>query len=425
VNRAVARRLAAVAAATLVVGGVVALAGPAAHAAQALSVLPTPTTYVDSVSGETNIVGLVKNTGTTNVEDVMLSFQFLNASSVVLDSGTTTALVDRLAPGESSPFRESFTAPAGYHHYTVTVSGTDVAAPPNHHFTVSAPTETTDAFGVKNLTASVRNDNTTPAEFVNVVFVYKNAGGAVVNATSEFVDDDAIAPGGSSNVTIAVEQDPAYSSAAVFLAQSNTDAAPGASPSPTPSASGSPSASPSPSPSGAPETTPTVTLGQSIISAGQRVVVTYHGTPNTTLQILSKTQPATAYSVISAVALDADGVGSTSHAPTKNTRIMARTAGGLSSLQPLIQVRSVASINAKRVGVRTYTFTGRVYPALNGRLVSLYRNGALVAQGRTDASGIYTITKLLAKGTFSFQVRTANDTYNLGTSSPAKTYTIS
>jgi hypothetical protein len=168
-----------------------------------------------------------------------------------------------------------------------------------------------------------------------------------------------------------------------------------------------------------------VTLAQSIISAGQRVVVNYHGTPNTTLQILSKTQPATVYSVITAVALDAAGNGSTSHAPTKNTRIMARTAGGLSSLQPLIQVRSVASINAKRVGVRTYTFTGRVYPALNGRLVSLYRNGTLAAQARTNASGIYTLTKVFAKGTFSFQVRTANDTYNLGTTSPARTYTIS
>jgi hypothetical protein len=168
-----------------------------------------------------------------------------------------------------------------------------------------------------------------------------------------------------------------------------------------------------------------VTLAQSVISAGQRVTVTYHGTPNTTLRILSKTQPATAYSVISAVALDADGIGLTSHAPTKNTRIMAQTAGGLSSSQPLIQVRSVASMSARRLSARTYTFAGRVYPALNGRLVSLYRNGTLVGQARTNSSGIYTITKTLAAGRFSFQVRTANDTYNLGTSSPARTYTIS
>lgn len=167
-----------------------------------------------------------------------------------------------------------------------------------------------------------------------------------------------------------------------------------------------------------------MTLGSSIISAGQRVTVTYRGAPSTTLQIMSKTQPATAYSVIGAVALDANGIGSTSHAPSKNTRIMAKTAGGLASLQPLIQVRSVASINARRVGPRTYTFSGRVYPARTGRLVSLYRNRTLVAQARTNSSGVYALTKSLAAGQFTFQMRTANDTYNLGTTSPARSYLI-
>jgi hypothetical protein len=155
------------------------------------------------------------------------------------------------------------------------------------------------------------------------------------------------------------------------------------------------------------------------------VTVTYTGTPGSTLTVLSKTQPATSYSPITTVVLDAAGLGTTSHAPTKNTRIMAQTASGLASGQPLIQVRSVASINAKRVGVGAYTFTGRVYPARTGRLVSLYRNGVLVAQGHTDASGIYTITKKLARGTFSFLVRTGDDTYNLGTTSPARSVAIS
>jgi hypothetical protein len=168
-----------------------------------------------------------------------------------------------------------------------------------------------------------------------------------------------------------------------------------------------------------------VALGSAVISAGQRVTVTYTGTPGSTLSILSKTQPATSYSRISSVTLDASGHGTSSHAPTKNTRIMAQTSSGLASGQPLIQVRSVASINARRVSTRTYTFTGRVYPARSGRLVSLYRNGTLVAQGHTDATGIYTITKTLARGSFSFLVRTANDTYNLGTSSPARTVAIS
>ena len=52
--------------------------------------------------------------------------------------------------------------------------------------------------------------------------------------------------------------------------------------------------------------------------------------------------------VIGSVTLDGSGFGSSSHAPTKNTRIEARTDGGLYSGQPLIQVRSVASVNVTR-----------------------------------------------------------------------------
>jgi hypothetical protein len=412
-------------AAALAAGGV-AVVAPSAHAAQVVTVLPQ-TAFVDSV-GTNNIAGEVRNDGTTNVEQITLSFQFMDASNSVLATDSTTALGNRIAPGEKSPFLETFSAPAGYHHYVVTAAATDVADAPNHNFTLSLGGVSTDAFGMRHLAGTVRNDNTTDADFVNVVVAFRDAAGRVTNAISEYVDDDTIAPGGTSAVDLMFAPTPSYASYTAY-AQSNSDASAGASPSPSPSASATPSpgASPSASPTASPSSdiTPTVTLGTSIISAGQSVVVNYHGTPNTTLQVLSKTQPATVYSVITAVALDAAGNGSTSHAPTKNTRIMARTTGGLSSLQPLIQVRSVASLNAKRVGVRTYTFTGRVYPALNGRLVSLYRNGTLAGQARTNASGIYTLTRTLAAGRFSFQARTANDTYNLGASSPVRSYLIS
>lgn len=161
---------------------------------------------------------------------------------------------------------------------------------------------------------------------------------------------------------------------------------------------------------------PTLALAPATISAGQATVVTYRGTPGSTVDILSRTQPATAFSKIGTVTLGADGIGTSSHRPQKNTRITARTAAGqLSETAPIIAVRSVASFNVTRVGTRTYTFTGRVYPALRNRLVNLYRNGVLVGQGRCDSSGIYTMTRTLAAGTFSFQARTPNDQDNLGT----------
>jgi hypothetical protein len=389
---------------------------PSAQAAGVVTVV-SQSHFIDSV-GTDNIVGEVRNDGSTNIEQVVLSFSLRNAADQEIGTDSTHAMVERLAPGEKSPFLLTFSAPAGYHHSAITVTSNDAPDVPNHNFTTVLDNEFTDGFGLHHLAGTVRNDNQIDADFVNVVLTFYN-GGTVVNATSEFVDDDTITPGATSGIDEIVSTTPAYTSYTV-VGQSNSEAFPGATPVPT--ASGNPN--PSPTAGGPAETTPTVSLGQTIISAGQRVVVTYHGTPNTTLRILSKTQPATAYSQITSVALDAAGVGTTSHAPQKNTRIMAQTQGGLASLQPLIQVRSVGSLNAARVGTRTYTFSGRVYPALANRLVSIYRNGTLVAQARCAASGIYTVTRTLGAGTFSFQAKTANDTYNLGTTSPAKSVRI-
>lgn len=200
----------------------------------------------------------------------------------------------------------------------------------------------------------------------------------------------------------------------------------GPTPGPTPSPTTNPTPAPTPAPT-EPSTpaAPTLTLSPAVISAGQPTTVTYRGTPGSTLDILSRTQPATEFSRIGSVTLDSNGLGTSTHRPQKNTRITARTAGGqLSADAPIIAVRSVASFNANRVATRTYTFTGRVYPALTSRLVNIYRNGSLVAQARSDATGLYKVTRTLGAGTYTFQARTPNDQSNLGTTSPARQVTV-
>jgi hypothetical protein len=419
------RRFVAIASASTLSCGVVAVLSPAAHASASLSVV-SQSTFLDSGGGR-HIVGEIRNDGASSVELVQLDFDFLDASNTVQGTATTSTLVNRLAPGEISPFSEVFSPPAGYTHYTMAMSASDVTDPPNHAFTTAVTSTTTDAAaGVRDLMGTVRNDNTTDADFVELVFTYYNAAGTVVNADSVFADDDPVPAGQSSTFDETITTTPAYTRYSV-LAQSTTPVSSpsaGGSPSPTPSPSGSGGASPSPS-SGAADVTPTVSLSPAVISAGQKVTVTYTGAPGATLDIWSKTQPATAFSRIASVTLDSTGHGTSSHAPTKNTRIMAKTASGLASAQPLIQVRSVASLSAKRVKARTYTFSGRVYPARVSRLVSIYRNGKLVAQARTDASGVYGVTRSVAAGSAAFQARTGDDTYNLGATSPLKTYTVS
>lgn len=163
---------------------------------------------------------------------------------------------------------------------------------------------------------------------------------------------------------------------------------------------------------------PTLSVNPATISAGESTTVTYRGEPGSTADILARTQPATVYSRIGSVTLDDTGVATSTHKPQKNTRITARSADGtLSTTAPIIAVRSVASLNARRVGTRTYEFTGRVYPARKDRVVNLYRNGVLVAQCHSDATGVYVIFKTLAGGTYTFQARTRDDQYNLGATS--------
>ncbi len=161
-----------------------------------------------------------------------------------------------------------------------------------------------------------------------------------------------------------------------------------------------------------------------VIVAGQTVAVAYRGEPNTTLDILARTQPATTYSKVGTVLLDGSGVGRSTHRPNRNTRITARRADGqLSDTAPLIGVQAVASLNIRRTATRSYTFTGTVSPPLGNRLVSLYDSGRTrLAQARTNSSGVYSMSKTFPVDNFTtadsyFFVRTPSDSYNYGATS--------
>lgn len=168
-----------------------------------------------------------------------------------------------------------------------------------------------------------------------------------------------------------------------------------------------------------------VAVAPGTLDAGQRTTVSYRGTPGARLSILARTQPATVFTRIGTVLLDAEGRATSSHRPQRDTRITAAAADGtLAAQQPLILVRSVGSLTATRSAGRSVTFTGRVYPARAGRLVNVYRNGTLAAQGRTDASGIYRIVRALPAGTWRVEARTPDDTYNLGTVTPTRTVRV-
>jgi uncharacterized protein YkwD len=197
------------------------------------------------------------------------------------------------------------------------------------------------------------------------------------------------------------------------------DAGPVAEPTPAPT----PAMTPAPGPGQPQHVPPRISTSPSIIAAGELVTVFHVGTPGATIDVYSRTQPATEFSRIATTTLDASGRGSTTHKPQKNTRMWAKdvTDGNRhveAGSQPLIAVRSVASLGVRRIVGRTYEFTGRVYPARDQRIVSVYLDGRIRAQGRTDATGVYRIRRTLPAGSYDGYTRSGDDTYNVGATSP-------
>jgi hypothetical protein len=108
-----------------------------------------------------------------------------------------------------------------------------------------------------------------------------------------------------------------------------------------------------------------------------------------------------------------------------NTRLYAQENGCAAGPSAVTAVRSIASINARRLGTRLYSFYGSVQPRRPGQVVSLYRRTAagdvLTSQARTDSNGVWSITRqFTGSGEFGFYARTGNDLVNLGGTSPVR-----
>lgn len=243
----------------------------------------------------------------------------------------------------------------------------------------------------------------------------------------------------------------------------NCDGSP-ASPSPSPvggignpeaSPTGSPAASPTGSPTASPAASiaPTVTptggvttpaaspsdkppppgcavasqarANRSTIVAGGATEVIVTGTPNSVVDLLAATAPSSGFTVVRSAELGDNGSATFLLAPPKNTKVKPQQRGCAFGRESQINVRSGVSINAKRNGVRNYTFTGRVIP---GQVVqvALFRvtpsgQQVLTATDTTDANGVWVINrKFGGSGKFGFVARSANTAQNVSGASTVR-----
>ncbi len=234
------RPLALLAAAATVVG--LAAMRPAGVAAAPLLPQPVETNakvpitllsqsrFTDS-SNQVHIVAEVQNAGSAKAEFVSLAVDEYDAVGALIGTDSTFADVSVLSPGQRSgtiPVYVDLGAKPTFDHAVITTIDDEVATDPqNQWFTTTVNGATTDSAG-QHITGSVRNLNSTTAQFVTVLFTFLDANGQVVDTDSPFANPDSkatVLPGASVGF-VTVDRDPSAPSWASYEVVAESDTAP-------------------------------------------------------------------------------------------------------------------------------------------------------------------------------------------------------
>ena len=406
----------------------VGMAGPAS-ADPSLALL-NDTSYVDSL-GITHVVAEIQNTGSDSSANHVDLFLY-DASGGVIGSAGDDTLLTTLGTGDRSPIDIQLPEPlpAGYDHYGVQgVAGTP-GNPPNHNFTTSITSVFKDpATASRQILGTVRNDNTTAADAISLVFTFYDANKKVVGAelTPPEVSGP-LAPGATTKFTESVNPDiPAYTSYG-WQAQSSSPVAK------NPDAAPPPAATPPPA-----EMTlncnPTLAPSASTVTYGRTVTVRVTGTPGEIVTLEGFSRPATSYLPLRPdVALLPDGSQTFSVRPATNGGLRLQVRGcSTPGTAKAVTVVPVLSLAAARVGLHRYTFAGRILPGAQnrGRSMTLYARPAggaaaakAVARAASDGSFRATVSFPVTR-TLSFWWATGATSTTAAGASPSRLLTTS
>jgi hypothetical protein len=181
-----------------------------------------------------------------------------------------------------------------------------------------------------------------------------------------------------------------------------------------------------------PDRTPLTTITPQVVKFGQVATVAVTGTAGATVDLYARRYPDRTFTQIrSGIVLDSAGRASIPTKPDVNLRFqvidraLPHSPSSVGGADGLITVQKNLTLNARRISLRRYTFTGSMNPYQRGATVSLYRNGTLVRSGiPVSSSKVYSYTAMLAAGTASFQFRSAATGYNGASGSSTKSVRI-
>lgn len=394
------------------------------------------TQFGPNSGGYYEIVGEVQNAGATTLGPVRVDFSFFSANNTLLSTDYTYSDVSRLAPGEKSPFSLSFDPVPEYDHYSYSVSDADFSFQDvNHNFTITITNRYNDGL-FEHIVGTVRNDNTTTAEFVSVVGTAYAPDGKAVDASETFINNSSkeLAPGTSATFELIFYSGRPFANYALLAESSSSPSAGSPSPAPAPSTSQAPapsaSQSPSPAPSTSPNSVPSISVAPFVVRFGQPAYVTISGTPGATVDLFIRKYRGDFIKIRDGLVLDPGGSTTVETRPDMNLRFMAKDrtvaeGSSVGGIDGLMTVEKYVSINVKRVGVNRFTFSGSINPLHPGAVVSLYRNGSLIKAGiPVNSSRIYSVTVTLPAGTANYRITSPTTGYNNLSHSPTRSVRI-
>ena len=422
-----ALRLGSLSTAAVVLVGLALTAASPAQADASLAIVSSQVT-TDSL-GYKHIVGEVVNNGDSPAA-AHIDVLYTNAGTPS-GSDLGDAMLNSLSAGEKAPFDVQVDDTITYDSFDVVPSATPTAEP-NHNFAVAvAQVLAVPGSTSKQIKGSVRNNNTTAADNVTVVFTFYGDDGKAVGGEEMGTDAvGAVLPGQSASFTETSNPDlPAWTRFS-YVVQS-----------PTPPAK-DPSASPTPSsdPTSPPETTlncnPTMRLSTKTVNVGRTTTVSIsNATPGSQITLEGYSRPSTTYAAIrNGVTVAANGTAQSFDVrPPTSARVRLSVLGcSKTGTEQVIQVIPGLGISVTRVGTRTYTFAGKIIPGKQnlGRAIALYVGSGTATPtkrytAKSAADGSYKTTLVLPRGAAKAYWATGANMTNLAGQSAVKAFTVS
>jgi hypothetical protein len=181
--------------------------GPVHSISAGAAIQAAPTGTVDYVSGgwwidssgHLNMVGEVYNGMSSRRQYVEIIATIKDSGGNVVGTSSGYAYIDQLAPGMTSPFYSSISAPPGAASVSVVVDpGSSVTAVPQGALRVNLGTPYTDSYGWRHYPGTVDNLAAFPVEFAQVVLTFYDGSGSVIDTDWNYAALDTIPAGGSS-----------------------------------------------------------------------------------------------------------------------------------------------------------------------------------------------------------------------------------